>query len=106
MNGTQKVGNVIFFEGEKRPYIIRACSNRYLICTTPFSLQHTVLYTIVDLDTSWRAPNDFVFNLYDYAVQSDIDKCLKDLEIGYCHLSKRHGVDLVITKIINKEVQK
>ncbi|MFA6876127.1 MAG: hypothetical protein WCQ87_05790 [Parabacteroides sp.] len=103
MDRSQKVGDKVWFKGEKRPYTIKACNERYLICTKPFNLQHTVFYTIVDLDTNWRAPNDLVFNFYDYSIQADIDECLKDLITGRCGLSKRHGVEMFITNIVKKE---
>lgn len=45
-----KVGDKIKFKSEKQRYIVKAKDNRYLICTKPFNLQKTVLYTIVDLD--------------------------------------------------------
>jgi hypothetical protein len=37
-------------QGEKRSYKIQARSDRYLVCTKPFNLRKTVIYTIVDLD--------------------------------------------------------
>ena len=66
--------------GDKMRYTVKAKSDRYLICTKPFSPQKTVLYTIIDLKRLVRGTNNLVFNGYDYAVQEDIDECLKDLE--------------------------
>lgn len=43
-----KRGQKIWFEGEKRPYTVRACDERFAICTKPFNLRKTVLYTIID----------------------------------------------------------
>lgn len=43
-------GQKIWFAEEKRPYMIRACNERYLICTKPFNLQpKTVMYTSVSI---------------------------------------------------------
>lgn len=93
-----KIGDKIYFESEKRPYTIKACNSRYLICTKPFNLKHTVLYTIVDLDKNIRSTNNLVFNIYDYTNQNDIDQCLKDLtdENHVCGLSRRNKIDLDI----------
>jgi S-adenosylmethionine:tRNA-ribosyltransferase-isomerase (queuine synthetase) len=75
-----KVGDKIKFESEKHKYTVKAKNDRYLICTKPFNLQKTVLYTIVDLERLVRGTNNMVFNPYDYADQKDIDKCLEDLQ--------------------------
>ena len=93
-----QVGDKIYFKEEKRPYRIKAMSDRYLICTKPFNLQHTVIYTIVDLKENIRSTNNLVFNIYDYKDQNDIDQCLKDLEDPKhcCGLSRRNHIKLEI----------
>ena len=86
------VGDKIKFWTEKRSYVIKAKSERYLICTKAFNLQNTVLYTILDLERFVRGRNDRVFNPYDYTKQEDIDKCLNDLVSGGISVSHRHCV--------------
>lgn len=75
-----KVGDKIKFASEKRKYTVKAKDDRYLICTKPFNVQKTVLYTIIDLERLVRGINNMVFNSYDYTIQEDIDECLVDLQ--------------------------
>jgi len=75
-----KVGDKIKFIPEKQKYIVKAKSDRYIICTKPFNLKKTVLYTIIDLQRFVRGTNNMIFNPYDYSIQEDIDKCLVDLD--------------------------
>ncbi|MGJ0846527.1 hypothetical protein ACR77J_07555 [Tissierella praeacuta] len=91
-----KVGDKIRFMGEKQKYTIKAKSDRFIICTKPFNLKRTCLYTIVDLERMVRGANDRVFNPYNYMVQEDINECLKDLESGKVEVSYRNCVPLDI----------
>lgn len=88
------VGDKIKFKSEKQKYTIKAKSERFLICTKPFNLKKTCLYTIIDLDRLVRGTNNMVFNPYDYMVQEDIDECLNDLESGEIEVSHRNCVTL------------
>ena len=54
-----KVGDKIRFAEEKRPYIVQARNDRFLICTKPFNLKHTVLYTIVDMVEGIRGADNY-----------------------------------------------
>jgi hypothetical protein len=96
MENTLKVGDKVYFYGEKRPYTIKAADDRYAICTKPFNLKRTVLYTIIDFKNEIRSTNYWIFNPYDYAVQEDIDECMRDLQSGKCELSRRNSVGLNI----------
>jgi hypothetical protein len=87
----------ILFTGEKMAYTVKACNERYAICTKPFNLKKTVLYTIVDLEQGVRGTNDFVFNPYDFKSQEDIEQCLRDLVNGSVGISRRNSVPLAIT---------
>jgi len=93
---TLKVGDKIYFVNENRPMVIKARTERYAIVTKPFNLQKTVLYSIIDFQNQKKAPNNMVFNSYDYKNQADIERCLLDLESGKIELSRRHGIDLDI----------
>lgn len=100
-----KVDAKIYFEGEAKPYTVKACNEHFAICTKPhFS---TVLYSIIDWANNRRGPNNLVFNSYDYKKQSDINRCLNQLTsdkqtytTGLLEVSKRHGADLAITKVV------
>ena len=89
-----RVGDKIKFQHEKQKYTIKAKSDRYLICTKPFNLKKTCLYTIVDLERLVRGTNDRIFNPYDYMIQEDIDECLNDLESGDIEVAHRNYVKL------------
>lgn len=91
-----KVGDKIKFVEEKKPYTIRACNERYLICTKPFAPKHTVLYTIVDLQQRIRGRNWWLLNLYEYMDDADCKQCLEDLVSGECEISKRNRIKLNI----------
>ena len=49
------------FVEEKHPYKVRAAGERYLVCTKPFNLRRTVLYTVVDLVERVRGTENLVF---------------------------------------------
>lgn len=93
-----KINDKIYFKKEKKPYRIKAMNDRFLICTKPFNLKHTVLYTIVDLNEKIRGTNNLIFNCYDYAVLDDVNACLNDLEHGLVDISHRNRVPLDIVK--------
>ncbi|GAB0156211.1 hypothetical protein CHRYSEOSP005_14750 [Chryseobacterium sp. Alg-005] len=122
----------VYFIGENLPYEVKAASNRYAIVTRDFDkkedddllafevkrgaspskkeaynrLKDNPVYSIIDFQENWKAPNNLIFNHYDYSKQKDIDECLKDLESGEVELSKRHGcvlnIDWTKTTIIAK----
>lgn len=89
-----KIGDKIKFINEKQKYTIKAKSDRYIICTKPFNLKKTVLYTIVDLERLVRGTNNMIFNPYDYAKRENIQECLKDLESEITEVSHRNCVKL------------
>ena len=93
---TYKVGDKIRFAEEKKPYTIRACNDRFLICTKPFAPKHTVLYTIVDLQKEIRGTDWWVLGIYDYINDSDCKQCLDDLVSGECEISHRNRIKLNI----------
>ena len=107
-------GQKIWFAEEKRPYTIRACNERYLICTKPYRPK-TVIYTIVDLEEEIRGTDGYSIGPYDYYSQEDCDAYLKELEegmerekdndgfiiqdLGSAHVSYRNRIELNIIKV-------
>lgn len=90
-------GQKIWFRGEKRPYTVRCCNDRFAICTKPFNLKKTVLYTIVDLIQEIRGTENLVFCM---GFESD-DNChdaLNRLISGESEVSHRNRVALDIIK--------
>jgi hypothetical protein len=95
-----KKGDKIYFKYEKRPYTVKSCDKKWVICTKPFNLQKTVFYTILNLEENIRGTNNLIWNIYDYKIQEDIDECLKDLQSGETEITRRNRVHLDIVKHI------
>lgn len=93
-----KVGDLIGFVEEKQRYTIRACDNRYLICTKPFNLKHTVLYTIVDLKKGIRGTDNLVFG-FGYETSRQCGDNLKLLQDGIMEISKRNQIILNFAEV-------
>jgi len=91
----------IRFGADKQFYKVKACNNRFAICTRPYNPKHTVYYTIIDLAMLIRGTNNLIFNSYDYTDQKDIDLCLKELMKGKVEISHRNNVQLDISEIKN-----
>lgn len=94
-----KAGDKIKFEAEKRPYRVRAADERFAVCTKPFNLQKTTIYTIVDLEQDVRGPDDLVFGL-GYESDEDAERALKQLQAGEIKVSHRNRVPLDIERVI------
>ena len=86
------VGDKIYIPGEKRPYTVQCRDDRYIICTKPFNLKHTVQYFIIDLVDKWRAP-DRVF-CFGYETADACRDRLRELQHEQMFLSRRRGVPL------------
>lgn len=68
------VGDKVKFTEDKRPFTVRAVSNRYVILTKPFNLEHTVLYTVIDWESGVRGPDNY-YSL-GYETQEEIDHAM------------------------------
>lgn len=90
-----KVGDKVYIPTDKRPYKVKARDDRYIICTKPFNLQHTVFYFIIDLVERWRAPDNMVF-CFGYETDEECRERLEDLQSGRIELSRRRGIPLDI----------
>lgn len=90
-----EVGNKIYIPTDKRPYTVKARDDRYIICTKPLNLGHTVLYFIIDLKDRWRAPDDRLF-CSGYETNEECQERLKELQSDEIKLSWRRGVPLDI----------
>ncbi|MCT7371886.1 hypothetical protein [Mycolicibacterium llatzerense] len=60
-----ETGMKIRFGEEKSAYTVQAIAGdgRYLVCTKPFNLRKTVLYTVVDLAKGIRGTDNRVFDM-------------------------------------------
>jgi hypothetical protein len=99
-----KVGSRLYFITDKRPFVVKAMNDRFIIATKPFNVRKTCLYTILDMKMGIRGPNNLVFNMYDYTKQPDIEDCLNDLSDPdeVTEVSRRRSVSIDILKIENR----
>lgn len=91
-------GSKVWFREEVRPYTVKASNDRYAICTKPFNLKKTVLYTIVDLKEGVRGSDDLIFCM-GYETQDEINNALKRLKDGEMEISHRNRVELRIERV-------
>ena len=88
-----KVGDPVFIPNEVNPYRVKCRDERYIICTKPFNLKHTVMYFIIDLERKLRGPDDRVFCM-GYETQEQCDERLKELQTGQIEVSWRRSVGI------------
>jgi hypothetical protein len=93
-----KVGDRVYFAEEKRPYKVRACNERYAVCTKPFNPLRTVLYTIIDLQEQARGRENLIFCMGFESDQSCLE-ALHRLQSGESEVSHRHRIPLQIKTI-------
>lgn len=93
------VGAKIQFAGEKRSYTVKAASGRFAICTKPFNLRHTTLYTIVDLKRNVRGRENLIFGM-GFETDEQCERALERLIGGESEVSYRHYVPLEIEAVI------
>lgn len=93
-----KPDDKIKFKGENRPYHVQACDSRYLICTKPFNLKKSVLYTIVDFKENIRGTENLVFCM-GFETRKLCKEALKRLQSGYSEISYRNRIRLDIERV-------
>ena len=86
-------GDKVVLPGEKRPYTVRCRDDRFIICTKPMNLRHTVLYFIVDLKLKLRGPDNMIF-CSGYETDDQCEARLKELQEGLIEVSRRRSVPL------------
>lgn len=97
-----KVEDLIYLYEDKKPYKVKACNEEFAICTKPFNLKQTCLYTILDWKRGMCNRNNMVFNPYDYMIQKDIEQCLIDLTNpdNVCGILHRGVLGINIIKLV------
>ena len=88
-----KVGDKVYIRGEKRPYRVKCRNERYIICTKPMNLRHTVWYFIADLEERVRGTDNMVF-CEGYETDEQCRERLSALERGDMEVSYRNRVPL------------
>lgn len=92
-----KVEDKVYLPNEKRPYIVQARDDRFIICTKPYNPKKTVMYFIVDLKRKVRGTDNLVFGYFDgYETRVNCEGALKSLQDGEMEVSYRNVVDLDI----------
>jgi hypothetical protein len=86
-------GDRVHFAGEKRPYTVRAANARWAICTKPFNLKRTTLYTIIDFERDVRGRENLIFGM-GFETDEDCRRALMRLVEGESEVSYRHCVSL------------
>lgn len=86
-------GSKVYFKGEKRPYEVRCRNDRFIICTKPFNLKNTVLYTIIDLARNVRGTENLIFGM-GFETDEDCLDALVRLKSGESEVSYRNFVPL------------
>lgn len=87
------VGDKVYLPNEKRPYIVQARNDRYIICTKPFNPRRTVIYFIIDLVRKVRGADNLIF-CYGYETREQCQENLKRLENKEMEVSYRNVVPL------------
>lgn len=98
MDLSVKKGDKILFVEESKPYKVRAVGDRYIICTKPYNLKHTGLYTIIDKQENVRGTENLVFCM-GAETDEQCENMLERLEKGESEISRRNTVLCCIFKI-------
>ena len=102
--GSLSKGDKVWFANKKKPYKVRACNDRFAICTQPYNFKpHTVIYTIVDFERNVRGMDNYVFGIYDYYSDEDCEQALQELISNEMEVSYRNYVELDITKVVHDD---
>lgn len=94
-------GDKIKFIGEKQRYNVRACSERFAICTKPFNPKRTVIYTIIDFEQGLRNRDNMVFG-DGYETDEQCRNALIRLESGDLEISHRSPIPIGIEQVYAK----
>jgi hypothetical protein len=97
MNHQFSVGKKIKFAREKRRYTVQAASKRFLVCTKPFAIYKTVIYTVVDFDRGIRGTENLIFGA-GAETREQCEEMLARLESGTSEVSYRNNVPLDIVE--------
>lgn len=91
------VGAKLWFDKEKQGYTIRARNERFAVCTKPFNVRRTVLYSVVDFEEGVRGTENLIFGC---GAETD-EQCREMLEriaSGQTEISHRNRVSLCVPK--------
>jgi len=88
-------GDKVKFSEEKQRYTVMASNNRFAICTKPFNIKRTVLYTIIDWKQNIRGTENLVFGV-GAETKEDCESMLVRLTSGETEITRRNQIRLSI----------
>lgn len=91
-------GQKIRFEGERQRYTVRASNDRFAICTKPFNVKRTTLYTIIDFVRMVRGRENLIFGM-GFETDEQCRQALDRLVNEESEVSYRHSIPLDIVKV-------
>lgn len=91
-------GDKVKFLSEKQRYAVRACSDRFAICTKPFNAKKTFLYTIIDFKENIRGADNW-YCKHDYTDPYESEAALRELDSGEIKISSRNRIELDIERV-------
>lgn len=93
-----RAGDRIRFAEDKQKYTVKARSERYLVCTKPFNLKRTVIYTVIDIERGVRGTEDLIFGM-GAETREECEEMISRLESGESGVSYRNVVPLKINDV-------
>lgn len=97
------VGQRVRFEREsRRPYVVRAVSEHFVVCTrqADFKPKGELFYTVIDWRNGCRGPVGIVGGGWDVTTDDKCSELCEELEAGKWELSRRRWVRLDIQEIL------
>ena len=91
-------GDKVKFAEEKQRYVVQASNEQFAICTKPFNLKKTVLYSVIDLKKQIRGTENLIFGM-GAETKEDCQEMLKRLTSGEAEVSHRNHIYLNIERV-------
>lgn len=84
------VGDRVRFVEEGQRYTVRAVTSggRFAICTKPFNLKHTVLYTVIDFERGVRGADNY------YGLGYETDEQVSEAAHCFDHTDRGDGPEI------------
>lgn len=91
-------GSYVRFREERIGYHVRASNSKFAVCTKPFSVMGTVLYTVIDYMNGVRGRENLVFGM-GAETDDDCARMLERLSTGDSEVSFRYRIPLNIMEV-------
>jgi hypothetical protein len=96
------IGDRLWLDDKRQSWTVQARGDRYIVLTKPFNLQHTTIYTVIDLELGIRGRDNW-YGL-GYETRKECEDALARFEApGEDHdsaeISTRSNVTLDITRV-------